>query len=177
MKFVKDGELSLRHYSVNKYLRPQYPLVILIDPEEVLPTSSEECSSKDNSTDEDDDDDKLDTKEAVDKMEIDAVKNENGEFDGDKSEQSKPAGNEEVKIARSEESLRKVENTDACDDEEKQISKLSTKWKSMKPKMRKENTKTKWTTKTNTNRTRRKRKSSDTRRRGRYQKQREQKKE
>ena len=84
MKFVKDGELSLRHYSVNKYLRPQYPLVILIDPEEVLPTSSEESSSKYDSTEEDDDGEKLKMK-AVDKMEIDAVENENGEFDGNKS--------------------------------------------------------------------------------------------
>ena len=60
--------------------------------------------------------------------EIDAVENENGECDGDKSEQSNErketdqtqAGNKEVKIARKEESFSKEESTDPCDDMEKQ---------------------------------------------------------
>ena len=53
MKFVQEGELSLRHYTVNKYLRPQYPLVQLIQPEEELSTSSEESSSATDESEED----------------------------------------------------------------------------------------------------------------------------
>ena len=53
MKFVQDGEISLRHYALNKFLRPQYPLVLLISPEEELTTSSEESSSESDESEED----------------------------------------------------------------------------------------------------------------------------
>ena len=46
MKFVQEGELSLRHYAVNQFIRPQYPLVLLLTPEEDLQMSSEESSSE-----------------------------------------------------------------------------------------------------------------------------------
>ena len=66
MKFVQDGEISLRHCTLNKCLRRQYPLVQLISPEEELSTSSEESSS--DSDEESEEDSEEQTKE---KMEID----------------------------------------------------------------------------------------------------------
>ena len=87
MKFVQDGEISLRHYALNKFLRPQYPLVLLISPEEELTTSSEESSSESDESEEDSEEQTKDSMEIDEEEEDTAAQPENkeGENDGKSS--------------------------------------------------------------------------------------------
>ena len=65
-KFISNGELSLRHYVVNKFLRPQYPKIELVIPEE------EDITSESDSEDEENENE--DEEEKEDKMDIDNEK-------------------------------------------------------------------------------------------------------
>ena len=88
-KFVSNGELSLRHYVINKYLRPQYPKIELVMLEEEDVTSESDSGSDDEDNEEDNkdkmdiDDEKGNTKES---KETEANKHkENDEMEVDDS--------------------------------------------------------------------------------------------
>ena len=72
------NELSLRHYAVNKYLRPKQQKIELMTPEEELVTSSSESSSGDSTEEAKDLDDAMDIdKEEEKKKEKDTREEEN----------------------------------------------------------------------------------------------------
>ena len=83
MKFVQDGEISLRHYLLNKFLRPQYPLVLLMSPEEELPTSSKESSLESDKSEEDSEEQTKDNMEIDEEEEDTSAQPENKEGEND----------------------------------------------------------------------------------------------
>ena len=83
MEFVQDGQLSLPHYAVNKYICPQYPLVLFVTPEEDLQTSSEESSSESD----EDSEEMAQENDDTDTMEVDTNEDRKQETANEKTDE------------------------------------------------------------------------------------------
>ena len=109
-KFVSNGELSLRHYVINKYLRPQYPKIELVMLEEEDVTSESDSGSDDEDNEEDNED----------KMDIDDEKGNTKE--SKETEANKDKENDEMEVDDSKKDEKPTEQstkerTDNSDEE------------------------------------------------------------